>query len=129
MNAETGVICKYIEKETSCHKQTMKKISEHTIIGIAACAAVFICFYLFAGFLFGGFGKKTQFNTYSQIENDEIRLTADNIDAGDFMGGDISNISRDRNDSIGSSEDWAENEYEGNPRISPRMLSNNLLMN
>ena len=93
----------------------MKKISEHTIIGIAACAAVYLSVFIYLQVsYFGGFGKKTQFNTYSQIENDEIRLTADNIDAGDFMGGDISNISRDRNDSrVGSSEDWAENEYEG----------------
>ena len=95
----------------------MKKISEHTIIGIAACAAVYLSVFIYLQVsYFGGFGKKTQFNTYSKIENDEIRLTADNIDAGDFMGGDISNVSRDRNDSrVGSSEDWAENEYEGNP--------------
>ena len=83
VNAETGVIYKYIEKRTSCPKQTMKKISEHTIIGIAACAAVYLSVFIYLQVsYFGGFGKKTQFNTYSKIENDEIRLTADNIDAG-----------------------------------------------
>ena len=93
------------------------KIALITLKGIVACAAVYLLIFIYLQVsYFDGFGKKTQFNTYSKIENDEISLTADNIDAGDFMGGDISNISRDRNDSrVGSSEDWAENEYEGDP--------------
>ena len=95
----------------------MKKISEHTIMGIAACAGVYLFVFVYLQVSsFTGFGKKTQFNTYSKLEDDEIRLNADNIEAGDFMGGDVSNISRDRSDTrSGSSEEWSENEYEGNP--------------
>ena len=67
----------------------MKRISEHTIIGIAACAGVYLFVFIYLQVSsYTGFGKKTQFNTYSKLEDDEIRLTADNIEAGDFMGGD-----------------------------------------
>ena len=95
----------------------MKKISEHTIIGIAACAGVYLFVFIYLQVSsFTGFGKKTQFNTYSKLEDDEIRLTADNIEAGDFMGGDVSNVSRDINDErVSSADDWSESRYEGNP--------------
>ena len=95
----------------------MKKISEHTIIGIAACAGVYLFVFIYLQVSsFTDFGKKTQFNTYSKLEDDEIRLKAENIDAGDYAGGDVSNISRDVNDTRSSSSDeWSESVYEGNP--------------
>ena len=95
----------------------MKKISEHTILGLAACAGVYLFVFIYLQVSsYTGFGVKTQFDMYSKIEDDEIRLTAENIEANDYSGGDISNMSRDMNDSrMTSSEDWSENTYEGDP--------------
>ena len=93
----------------------MKKISEHTIIGVAACAGVYLFVFVYLQVSsFTGFGKKTQFNTYSKLEDDGIRLKAENIDAGDFSAGNMSSISRDVNDVRNSSaDDWSESTYEG----------------
>ena len=93
----------------------MKKISEHTIIGVAACAGVYLFVFVYLQVSsFTGFGKKTQFNTYSKLEDDGIRLKAENIDAGDFSAGNVSSISRDVNDVRNSSaDDWSESTYEG----------------
>ena len=92
----------------------MKKISEHTIIGVAACAGVYLFVFVYLQVSsFTGFGKKTQFNTYSKLEDDGIRLKAENIDAGDFSAGNVSSISRDVNDVRNSSaDDWSESTYE-----------------
>ena len=92
----------------------MKKISEHTIIGVAACAGVYLLVFVYLQVSsFTGFGKKTQFNTYSKLEDDGIRLKAENIDAGDFSAGNVSSISRDVNDVRNSSaDDWSESTYE-----------------
>ena len=93
----------------------MKKISEHTIIGVAAFAGVYLFVFVYLQVSsFTGFGKKTQFNTYSKLEDDGIRLNAENIDAGDFSAGNVSSISRDVNDVRNSSaDDWSESTYEG----------------
>ena len=95
----------------------MKKISVHTLMGLAACAGVYLFVFIYLQVSsYTGFGVKTQFDMYSKIEDDEIGLTAENIERNDYSGGDISNISRDMNDSrMTSSEDWSENTYDGNP--------------
>ena len=95
----------------------MKKISEHTIMGLAACAGVYLFVFIYLQVSsYTGFGVKTQFDMYSKIEDDEIRLTSENIETNDYSVGDISNISRNMNDSrMNSSEDWSENTYEGDP--------------
>jgi TonB family protein len=95
----------------------MKKISEHTIMGIAACAGVYLFVFIYLQVSsYTGFGVKTQFDMYSKIEDDEIRLNPENIDGSDYPGGDISNVSRDVNDSrMTSSDDWSESRYEGDP--------------
>ena len=100
----------------------MKKISEHTIIGIAACAGVYLFVFVYLQVSsFTGFGKKTTFNTYSKLEDDGVRLKAENIDAESFSGGDVSSISRDVNDSRNSSaDDWSESTYEGDPAESAK---------
>ena len=95
----------------------MKKISEHTIMGLAACAGVYLFVFIYLQVSsYKGFGVRTQFDMYSRVEDDEIRLTAENIETNDYSGGDISNMSRDMNDSrMTSGEDWSENTYEGDP--------------
>ena len=95
----------------------MKKISEHTIMGLAACAGVYLLVFIYLQVSsYTGFGVKTQFDMYSKMEDDEIRLNAENIDASDYSGGDVSNMSRDVNDSrMNSNEEWSENTYEGDP--------------
>ena len=95
----------------------MKRLSEHTIIGLAACAGVYLFVFIYLQVSsITGFGKKTQFNTYSKLENDEIRINADNIEAGNYSSEDVSNVSRDVNDARSrSSDEWSENNYEGNP--------------
>ncbi len=95
----------------------MKKISEHTIIGLAACAGVYLFVFIYLQVSsYTGFGVKTQFDMYSRIEDDEILLKTENIESSDYSGGDISNLSRDLNDSrMTSNDDWSENTYEGNP--------------
>ena len=95
----------------------MKKISEHTIMGLAACAGVYLFVFIYLQVSsYTGFGVKTQFDMYSKIEDDEIPLNSENIDATDYSGGNISNMSRDMNDTrMTSGEDWSENSYEGDP--------------
>ena len=97
----------------------MKKISEHTIIGIAACAGVYLFVFIYLQVSsFSNFIDNTSFETYSKLDDDEIRLKHDNIDnrLGE-RGGEVSNVSRDINDERSySKEDWSESRYEGEPR-------------
>ena len=64
----------------------MKKISEHTIMGLAACAGVYLFVFIYLQVSsYTGFGVKTQFDMYSKIEDDEIRLTSENIETNDWF--------------------------------------------
>ena len=96
----------------------MKKLPEHTIMGIAACAGVYLFVFMYLQVSsFSNYVDNTHFETYSKLDSDEIRLRHDNIDnpMGD-RGGDVSNVSRDMNDDRPfSEEDWSESSYEGDP--------------
>lgn len=96
----------------------MKKLPEHTIIGVAACAGVYLFVFMYLQVSsFSNYVDNTHFETYSKLDSDEIRLRHDNIDnpMGD-RGGDVSNVSRDMNDDRPfSEEDWSESSYEGDP--------------
>ena len=96
----------------------MKKLSEHTIIAIAACVGVYLFVFMYLQVSsFSNSVNNTPFEAYSKLDNDEIRLKHDNIDnpMGE-RGGEVSNVSRDMNDDRTFSEDdWSESRYEGDP--------------
>lgn len=96
----------------------MKKLPEHTIIGLAACAGVYLFVFMYLQVSsFSNIVNNTPFEAYSKLDSDEIRLKHDNIDnpMGE-RGGEVSNVSRDMNDDRTFSEDdWSESKYEGDP--------------
>ena len=81
---------------------------EHVLLGLLSCLGVYLLVFMYLQISsFPDYRRTKSFDTYSEIVQEDIELTANNIESENFSGGDVSSVSRDINDQRSSSmDDW-----------------------
>ena len=101
---------------------------EHVLLALLACLAVYLFVFMYLQISsFPDYRQIKSFDTYSELVQEEVELTANNIDSEDFSGGEVSSVSRDVNDQrSSSSNDWSESTYEGDPEQNAKEIERQL---
>ena len=104
---------------------------EHVLLALLACLGVYLFVFMYLQISsFPDYRQTKSFDTYSELVQEDVKLTADNIDTKDFAGGNVSSVSRDVNDDrASSSEDWSESTYEGDPEQNAKEIERQLFEN
>ena len=87
---------------------------EHVLLALLACLGVYLFVFMYLQISsFPDYRQIKSFDTYSEIVQEDIELTANNIESENFSGGEVSSVSRNINDQrSSSSDDWSETVYE-----------------
>ena len=100
---------------------------EHVLLALLACLGVYLFVFMYLQISsFPDYRQTKSFDTYSELVQEDVELTANNIESEDFSGGEVSSVSRDLNDERLSSEDWSESTYEGDPEQNAKEIERQL---
>ena len=101
---------------------------EHILLASLACLGVYLFVFMYLQISsFPDYRQTKSFDTYSELVQEDVELTANNIESEDFSGGKVSSVSRDINDQrASSSDDWTESTYEGNPEQNAKEIERQL---
>ena len=101
---------------------------EHVLLALLACLGVYLFVFMYLQISsFPDYRQTKSFDTYSELVQEDVELTANNIESEDFSGGEVSSVSRDVNDQrSSSSEDWSESTYEGDPEQNAKEIERQL---
>jgi len=101
---------------------------EHVLLALLACLGVYLFVFMYLQISsFPDYRQTKSFDTYSELVQEDVELTANNIDSENFAGGAVSSVSRDVNDSrASSSDDWSESTYEGDPEQNAKEIERQL---
>ena len=101
---------------------------EHVLLALLACLGVYLFVFMYLQISsFPDYRQTQSFDTYSELVQEDVALTANNIESEDFIGGSVSSVSRDVNDQrVSSSDDWSENVYEGDPEQNAKDIERQL---
>lgn len=101
---------------------------EHVLLALLACLGVYLFVFMYLQISsFPDYRQTQSFDTYSELVQEDVELTANNIESDNFIGGSVSSVSRDVNDErVSSSNDWSENVYEGDPEQNAQEIERQL---
>lgn len=101
---------------------------EHVLLALLACLVVYLFVFMYLQISsFPDYRQTKSFDTYSELVQEDVELTANNIESEDFSGGEVSSLSRDVNDQRASgSDDWSESTYEGDPEQNAKEIERQL---
>ena len=101
---------------------------EHVLLALLACLGVYLFVFMYLQISsFPDYRQIKSFDTYSEIVQEDIELTANNIESENFSGGEVSSVSRNINDQrSSSSDDWSESVYEGDPEQNAKEIERQL---
>jgi len=72
---------------------------EHVLLALLACLGVYLFVFMYLQISsFPDYRQTKSFDTYSELVQEDVELTANNIESEDFSGGEVSSVSRDVND-------------------------------
>tara|TARA_B100001287_G_scaffold262745_1_gene252966 strand:+ start:5916 stop:6671 length:756 start_codon:yes stop_codon:yes gene_type:complete len=105
-----------------------KDKTEHVLLALLACLGVYLFVFMYLQISsFPDYRQTKSFDTYSELVQEDVELTANNIESEYFSGGEVSSVSRDVNDQRASSSvDWSENTYEGDPDDNAKEIERQL---
>ncbi|MDB4606255.1 hypothetical protein OAH04_00495 [Crocinitomicaceae bacterium] len=108
-----------------------KNKTEHVLLALLACLGVYLFVFMYLQISsIPDYREIKSSNTNSELVQEQVVLTADNIDSDAFVGGEVSAISRDANDSREfSNEDWSESTYKGDPEENAKEIERQLFEN
>lgn len=101
---------------------------EHVLLALMACLGVYLFVFMYLQISsIPDYRQTKSFDTYSELVQEQVELTPNNIERDAYSGGDISSVSRDLNDQrIASSDDWSESQYEGDPKENAKEIERQL---
>ena len=105
-----------------------KNKTEHVLLALLACLGVYLFVFMYLQISsIPDYREIKSSNTNSELVQEQVVLTADNIDSDAFVGGEVAAISRDANDSREfSNEDWSESTYKGDPEENAKEIERQL---